>query len=394
MNVGLTTPFAAPASAPAVKVSGNKLVNAAGATVQLRGVNVSGLEFNVINQPQAPPGGKAFDYWGGQNPSLAALQTWKINAVRLPLNEQCYLNETCYNAPSVPLLADPLNSYRGLVKATVDELTAAGMAVILDLHKNAPKATISGSVVQLLSNTSGQSEFSDADNSLAFWTSVASDYQNYPNVIFDLFNEPHIDHFLSPATFAPNPGTTLPAGTNQETQWVWAVLRDGGTGQAIYGDNEYLTQNYQAVGMQAMLNAVRAVGATNVVMAAGISWAQDTSLWTEYCPIDPLKQLACSWHAYPSAGNPAAPGFPNNFVWAATILAAGYPIIIGETGDTLAAPSQWLTTTLLPWADANEVSVMAWSWNKGWGSPCLLNSDGSPTAGEGAAFQTWCVNHP
>jgi len=393
LNASLTSPFAAPASVPIVKVSGNKLVNGAGKTVQLRGVNVSALEFNVINQPQVPPGGVAFDYWGGQNPSLAALQAWKVNAVRLPLNEQCYLSQTCYSTPTSSVLADPIKSYRGVVKAFVDELTASGMYVILDLHKNVGKALLTGSTtpLQILSNTSGQQEMADADNSLTFWTSVATDYKNYPNVIFDLFNEPHIDNFSYPPNMVAVPNEP-PEITSE-----WLILRDGGVGSVNYGNQQTFIGAWQSAGMQAMLTAVRAAGATNVCMTAGVSWAQDNSQWVKYAPVDPLKQLACSWHAYPNASNPAAPGFPNNFAWAAAILAAGYPIIIGETGDLSSngATSQWLTPTLLPWADTNSVSVMAWSWNV-WGATnddLIKDASGTPTDGEGVAFKNWCVNH-
>jgi hypothetical protein len=382
-----------------VKVSGNKLVDGTGKTLQIRGVDVSALEFNVIDNAEQAPGGKPFDYWGGQYPNLSAIAAWKGFAMRIPLNEQSYLNQTAYDpgasatSPQTAELADPLNSYRAVVKQIVDAATAAGMYVILDLHKNAPPAVITGlttTPLQLLSNTSAQSEFSD-ENSIAFWTSVATDYQNYPNVIFDLFNEPHIDHFVTPTNLPTIPGQT------QGEIAQWFILLHGGTGQLIYGDNQTYSQNYSVPGMQAMLNAVRATGATNVVMVAGVSWAQDTSLWTQFVPTDPLNQLACSWHAYPSAGAPSQPGFPDNFAWAATILSAGYPIIIGETGDESATGStaKWFPT-LLPWADTNNVSVFAWSWNA-WGAAnddLITNADGTPTDGEGQYYQNWLVKHP
>src|ERR1700678_641940 len=196
-----------------VKVSGNKLVDGNGDTLQLRGVNISGLEFNVINQalavgaPVVP-----FDYWGGQmlytgapvavpgtdngNPNLANIVAWKgINAIRIPLNAQCYLGQTCYNpaasatAAQPALLADPMGIYRAVVKAVVNAATAAGLYVILDLHFDAPAAVIQGlttTPLQLLSNTSGQPQMASSLNGPIFWTTVATDFKNYPNVIFDL----------------------------------------------------------------------------------------------------------------------------------------------------------------------------------------------------------------
>lgn len=400
MNAGLVSPFAVPATAAVVKVGGNTLIDGAGKVLQLRGVNVSALEFNVIDQPQAPPGGKAFDYFGGQSPSISALQSWKINAVRIPLNEQCYLNQSCFNVPGNPLLADPLNSYRGFVKSWVDKFTAAGMAVILDLHKNAPPALISGSTVQLLSNTSGQAEFTDAANSIAFWTQVARDYQNYPNVVFDLFNEPHLDNFVTPAaTPLTAGGPPVPANLPAVFPQQWTLLRDGGTGNAIYGDNLFLSQSYSACGMQAMITAIRAAGAKNVCMVAGRSWAQDLSLWLSFMPVDPAGQMAASWHAYPSQSNSAYPSFPpgtlnqafgaqGSYDWAQAVLAAGFPVVIGETGNGQSAA---LLPNLLPWADKFNVSVFCWSWNVGWGT-MISNAGGTPIS-DGVAFNAWTVNH-
>src|SRR6185295_7642318 len=130
-----------------VAVSGNHLVDETGQLVQLRGVNISALEFYPIDNAQAPPGGKAFDYWGGQSPNLKSIAGWTANAIRLPLNEQSYLGQTCTDANgATKLLADPLGTYRSVVKTTVDQATALGMAVILDLHKNTANATINGAL--------------------------------------------------------------------------------------------------------------------------------------------------------------------------------------------------------------------------------------------------------
>jgi endoglucanase len=397
--IGAGVPYPAPTNAPVVKVSGNKLVNAAGNTVQLRGVDLSALEFNVIDNAQPPPGGNPFDYWGGQYPTFSALAAWKVHALRIPLNEQSYLNQTAYNpaasstAPQIAELSDPLNSYRAVVKQIVDAATAAGMYVILDLHKNTSPGVVTGATttpLQLLSNTSSQSTMADEANSPAFWTQVATDFQNYPNVIFDLFNEPHIDNFVTPANLP------VISGQSQEEVAEWYIWLNGGMGQDIYGDNQFLVQPFPSAGMQQLVNSVRATGSTNVVMVGGVSWAQDESLWVQFVPSDPLGQLACSWHAYPSASNPTQPGFANNFVWAEAILAAGYPIIIGETGDESATgdTAQWLPT-LLPWADANNVSVFAWTWNA-WGAAnddLITSATGTPTSGEGQYYQTWLVNH-
>src|SRR4051794_16043988 len=86
--VGLLAPRpadAAPAakgngSAPALHVSGNRLVTATGTTYRLLGVNRSGGEFSCMQ-------GKGM--WDGpmDQASVAAMRSWNVRAVRVPLNE-------------------------------------------------------------------------------------------------------------------------------------------------------------------------------------------------------------------------------------------------------------------------------------------------------------------
>jgi aryl-phospho-beta-D-glucosidase BglC (GH1 family) len=273
----------------------------------------------------------------------------------------------------------------------VNAAVAAGLYVILDMHISAPDAVLPGTSGKVPATASVQNQMADADHARAFWSSVADTFKDNPAVIFDLFNEPHIDGFRDVAGF--------------RDASAWKVLRDGGTAinfLTTNGSEVTVTQNWQTAGMQSMLNAVRTTGATNVVMSAGISWAQDTSMWVAYAPVDPLRQLACAWHGYPQGPSGTAgtvPGFgPDNYVWAEAILAAGYPVIIGETGDlssngTVSAP---FMAKLLPWADLHGVSVIGWGWNA-WGgatSDLIKDKAGTPTDGYGQAFRSWSVNHP
>ena len=371
------------ATATSVRVSGNHLIDATGNILQLRGVDVSGLEFSAIDGSNDP--------WGGQKPNLSAIAAWKANTLRIPLNEASYLGYTCYDPPNAAVHnPDPSGTYTQAVKQLVTDATAMGFYVILDLHKNAPKGQINNVLYEIAPQSTTQNQMADSDNSVAFWTAIAADFRGSPNVIFDLFNEPYFDNVIAPA------GVSYP-------NISWTILRDGGTNTLFYGANSVFQQHWQSAGMQALLDAVRATGATNVILSAGVSWAQDNSQWTAYRPVDPLKQLALSWHAYPmpgtTRGTPAYtnPGYPLGYMWAAAILAADYPIVIGETGEqssngTTGSP---FLDVLLPWADLNHVSVIGWSWNA-WGSPnadLIKDASGTPTDGYGAAFKTWMVNH-
>ena len=53
--------------------------------------------------------------------------------------------------------------------------------------------------------------------------------------------------------------------------------------------------------MQSMLTAVRNAGANNLVLLAGIEYANDLSQWLTYKPTDPAKNFAASCHVYPNS---------------------------------------------------------------------------------------------
>ena len=92
-SIATAPPAQAAAKVVSVAVDGNHLVNAEGQTVRLLGVDRSGPEY------ACEEGWGIFD--GPSNArSVAAMARWHINAVRLPLNEGCWLDEfTAANDP-------------------------------------------------------------------------------------------------------------------------------------------------------------------------------------------------------------------------------------------------------------------------------------------------------
>ena len=69
---------------PAVHVVKNKLVNALGKPIRLLGVDRSGTEYMCL--------GSGIFYGPSGEASVKAMQSWHINAVRIPLNEDCWLD--------------------------------------------------------------------------------------------------------------------------------------------------------------------------------------------------------------------------------------------------------------------------------------------------------------
>jgi hypothetical protein len=364
-----------------IQVSGNKFVNGLGKTVQLRGVNLSSMEYVAIQgwDPSDPTGGS---FGQPDNPKWSAINAWKANIVRIPLNEDSWLGLTCTDTGGVVHNADPGGNYKQFVANLVQEANNAGIYVILDLHWAAP-----GNSCPML-----QSQMADSDHSLAFWTSIANTYKNNPAVLFELFNEPFLDF-----DFTGDPWQYLMFGTGGSFSGYPATGNSGAW--------ENVETSWTIASYQAMINAVRATGAANVVLIGSLSYTADLSGWLSHKPTDPIGQMAATWHPYPAYGATwgtpawAQPDYaPEIFTEVQDILAAGIPVIATETGDqdsagTVGAP---LVDTITTFADANGVSVLGWTWDVWQGPDFILIQDvnGTPTDGYGQFFQSWMVNHP
>jgi aryl-phospho-beta-D-glucosidase BglC (GH1 family) len=369
---GSASSQSAPPGAAVVHVQGAKLIDGAGNAVQLRGVNVSGLESVAIQgwSPANPWGGQT----GDATPNWNTIRSWGVNTVRLPLNEASWLGYPCIDAGAArgtagaTLNPDPGGNYRATVQAAVAGASSAGLYVILDLHWTAPANNC----------PMGQNPMADAANSISFWSQIATSFKAYPNVIFEPFNEPYLYWLTAAETAWP-----VLLGSGTETQFVTA------------GNPYQAALTWQSAGMQQMVDTIRATGASNVILTSGVDWAKDLSQWLANKPNDPAHQLGAVWHAYPAYGTTfgtAAYVQPNHApgVWSdvQAILAAGIPVVITEFGDHNAAgtASAPFASNLLPWADQNGVSYLGWAWDV-WGNAdnvLIKDAAGTPTDGFGA----------
>jgi endoglucanase len=310
--------------APAVHVKGNRLVNGSGRTIRLLGVDRSGTEYACVQ------GWGIFDGPSSAT-SIDAIRAWHVNAVRVPLNEDCWLgiNGVKENFAGA--------AYRQAIKQYVKSLNAAGLVAVLDLHWSAPGAE----------PASGQQVMADASHSVAFWSSVARSFRSNAGVLFDLYNEPH--------------------------DIGWSCWRNGCTAAS----------GWKTAGMQQLLDAVRRAGAKQPVLVAGLNWAGDLSGWLGNAPTDPLHQLVASLHIYNfSACNTAS-------CWNQTVarVARSVPVVTGELGENDCASG--FVRSYMRWADRHRVSYLAWTWDT-WdcrSGPALISSyAGTPTP-YGAGFK-------
>jgi endoglucanase len=397
----------------AVTVSGNKLIDGNGKSLQLRGANMSGLEFVGVQ-------GGNVSTWGGTIPSWPLFKTWGANAVRIPLNVGSWLGLTTYTAHGQPatsfgskVIADPQGNYRQTVISAVAAAQASGFYVILDLHWSAPRVTLDGNTQYITPD--GQPEFMNTSTDIPFWTSIAQTFgtQATPQsgvsnagVIFELFNEPYIDYYASGSTLY---GLMLNGGTVSTYTWAigaYNVSPAGGVGIAGY---------------QQALNAIRGAGAKNVCIVNGPSWTQEAENYKQWFPVDTLSppQLAAGWHPYPNGAYPYSNGDvygqigsdpgagTSSFAqWFQAILNNGTPVIItedGGEGGTSATSGEPHVAFMESWADAQFASYIAWEWTEpqAYGTPktndllTVYGSDGQsilPIEGAGATLYNWLLS--
>ena len=163
---------------------------------------------------------------------------------------------------------------------------ARGAWLILDLHRfGAPKP-----------------------EHVEFWKDAAARYKNNPAVLFELFNEPH---GISWPVWRNGGNLKGPENTNTDVNVV---------------ENKEKTAGEISTGMQALVDAVRSTGASNVVLAGGLDWSYNLSgVLNGYALNDSSGNgIGYVWHNYPWKSGWQANGL---------VVAEQYPIILTEVGN-------------------------------------------------------------
>jgi hypothetical protein len=315
-----------------LRVQGNTLVNGSDDVVRLRGVNRASAEYACVQ-------GWGIFHGPTDQASVDAMKQWNINAVRIPMNEHCWLG----NKGTAPEYSG--SNYQNAIRDYVNLLTQNGIVAILDLHWVAPNGQVANELRPM----------PDRDNAGTFWQQVATTFKSNSMVVFDLYNEPYPD-------------------SNRDTTEAWRCWRDGGTCAGV---------PYQAAGMQELVTAVRNTGAPNVIMLTGILYGAGLDRWLEYKPNDPLNNLMASWHIYPFSWYANDAGYWNTHI---ATLSKSVPLIAGEVGQTDCGTS--FATSTMTWLDNLGASYLAWVWTP-WGGcePVITNYAGTPTQPYGLAIK-------
>ena len=289
---------------PGVRITGNRLRRAGAPFVP--------VGFTVIGA-LAPAGADAPDAAGTaarhlDDATMAAALAWGANTIRFQVSQ-----------PGLDPL-DPLwtAAYLDRVTAAVALARAHGLAVILSMQD------------QELGGGTRHPQPSDA--TVRAWQALAPRFNGDPDVLYELFNEPQ----------------------NQPDPRGWTVWRDGGPPEG--------NQGTPAVGHQAVLDAVRATGARNVVLADGARYAQRL----DGLPLlhDPLGQVAYAVHPYLIA---ALRG-PSTWSSAFGELANRFPVVATEWDAASASPfcqPEWPTTgpQLLDFLQTRGIGILGWAFD-------------------------------
>jgi hypothetical protein len=415
--------------------SGGRLVNGSGTPIQLRGINVDGMDSQIMGGWPSNPWGSIA---GAGGPPWPTIKTWKANFVRLPVNVGAFLNlnqgvltggPTNAAWTGAQVAGDPNLVYRQALLAAIQGARSIGCYIVIDVHWAAPKFTLGG--VTNFMGAFGQPMFLDYDTSYPFWTAAAGAGPvdatgkastglvawlqanavnpvtgNINDIIFELFNEPFLDGQSVNCNTAQNgTGTAL---SNEQVMlnggWVSGFSNQyvgtgrGGTGcpNSVCGASgqpgtttDAYTFNYwwRAAGYQQVLDGIRALGASNVILVNGLTWSSKQSMISQVYPADTLSppQVGTGFHIYESGVGSGFPGTGDSGSGSASAYqyananingtgGIGHPIPLlvteyGNANNTGSGPSA-------PMPDPYMANVQAWL-------------DSQPVGGAGGTSWAW-----
>ncbi|GEM_PF-2986200 len=323
-------------------ISGNKILNSTGEAIQFHGINRSSFEYMCIDSTS---GGANFDGAADQA-EVNGMKSWNINSVRLVLNEDCWLG--LHGLPT-----SGVAKYQQDVKNYVSLLTSNNISVIVNLHFNGDGNT----------KATEQQPMSDRAHSNDFWTSIANTFKDNSSVLFEPYNEPH--------------------------DISWSCWKDGGC--SVKGSRSG-DGNFIVAGMQEMTNAIRATGATNIIVITGLNWGSDISQWVQFKPSDPLNQLAAGWHSYGDGLS-----CQNLACWNTTLKSVlnTAPILGTEIGEFDC--NHTYIDQVMNFLDSVGQSYYAWAWgpyNCAKDPALITDWSGNPTQTYGQGYKNHLLQLP
>ncbi len=287
---------------------------------------------------------------------IAAAKYWHANTVRLQIAESNLLNNPTpgktYNEHFLEAIISQVKLIRSL-----------NMAVVLNDQ------------TEFTNNTP-----SPTTTTVKFWNVLAHTFKNSPYIIFDLFNEPRLNQFLTTSNkFTPHRGFVpfgLPTRKHfthryfqASSSTIWNVWKYGGE----FNGAEY-------VGTQTLVNQIRGYGAKNLIWVEGPNEARELPS-KKY--LIQGSNIEYSIH-HPDLNKPSSWAEIGN-------LAEIAPVVDGEWAQYQSPWTECFSTAYtnaplyLNYLHAHGVGIIAWSLQAGslvrggrFARPSNLNSPNSP----------------
>jgi endoglucanase len=326
-----TSRIAIPSSIPdliGVSIQGTRFYSQ-GRPITLLGVNRSSLEYSCAGDGHFTLS------------DFQAMRKWGMNAVRIPISSEFWANA----GGSCP-------GYHETLQQAVAGARAAHLFVILDLQWSAPfdlpADRAHGGV---------QCPMPDTGKDASMWQEVAKLYHNDTGVLFDLFGEPF--------------------------DVSWSTWLNGGviTGGCYIIGGPTLTKEagkYQAIGMRALVQLVRANAPDSVIIVSGTSWGYDLSgLDSGFALAD--KNIAYDTHPFDYSNKQ-----PSDWYRAFGHASTRYAVIAAEFGSYDCGTHY--NDQAISYFVTHQISWLAWAWQPG---PCsgpslLADWSGAPSVPYGA----------
>lgn len=287
------------------------------------------------------------------NEIQAGATSWCVNTIRLQVGQDDLVgtNGTTYSA-----------AFMTAVQAEVKQAESLGLAVVI----NAQTQDYGG-------------ELAPTSNTVAFWKDMSSTFAADPQVIFDIFNEPH----------------NL-AGTSGTTEW-----KDWQNGATV--------NSVKYIGMQQLSNDIRADGAKNLLWIEGPDMAQTLSSVSAY-PISGVGSIMYAIHHPLGAHNTTT--WNTDFGYLINNDVA--PVVVGEWTNYASNKGECWTdapTTVpefLSYLQSHKIGMTAWTLESGvlaqssdltvptriqsnWACVDNINGTGSPNEGAGNQIMNWYI---
>lgn len=144
-------------------------------------------------------------------------------------------------------------------------------------------------------------------------------------------------------------------------------------------------------GFQTLLDTVRDIGVTNIVMIGGLAYSNDLSQWLTYRPKEPLNNVMAFAHIYNVNTCSSTSCYDSTFA----PVAKQVPLALTEIGENDCGHE--FIDPAMSWADSHGVGYLGWTWNT-WDcsdGPALIGDyDHTPTPfGEGAKVHLATVSN-